>query len=196
MDKVPLSVFNDHPVESTSVCNEWARCNASASPSSASSSTPVDFTPSREGRSQRSNGRREGGEVVQTPPVLHSASHPRHDQYYAPELRHPNRPRDELLLVRSIRPRGKCNFRARKFAKSGPKSGTRNSKDDHADLVGDWLDDEDPGNRAKESSMNTSGDENTENGFTKRVRNDSRDNRDVSTEPPCHWESSRGSMIF
>lgn len=45
------------------------------------------------------------------------ASRPRHDQYYAPELRHPNRPRDELLPVRSIRLKG-MQLSSRKFPRN------------------------------------------------------------------------------
>lgn len=60
-------------------------------------------------------------EVVQTPPSSPLASRPRHDQYYAPELRHPNRPRDELLPVRSIQLKGNATFRP----ESSPETGSQ-----------------------------------------------------------------------
>lgn len=42
------------------------------------------------------------GDRADIPLPLPGAGHPRHDQYYAPELRHPNRPRDGLFPVPSI----------------------------------------------------------------------------------------------
>jgi hypothetical protein len=72
-------------------------------PSRAPFSPPV---PPCRARQKRKRGR------VDTPSVPPSSRSPlfaarpparqRHDQYYAPELRHPNRSRDGLLLARSI----------------------------------------------------------------------------------------------
>ena len=102
---------------------------------------PVDFTPlKREGsrrkrskqhadpkRRERERERERDGAGVQPSrdvrrrdradtPVLSPVGRPRHDQYYAPELRHPNRPRDGLLPVPSIQTtKGEMQLSGRKF---------------------------------------------------------------------------------
>lgn len=87
-------------------------------------------------RRERGGGR-EGAQTPHLPPSSRSSpfrrplslslSRPRHDQYYAPELRHPNRPRDGLLLPAKHPWAARwCNFRLETFP--ARETGNQNEK--------------------------------------------------------------------
>jgi len=99
------SLFNEHPLYSTCVCSEWARCNASAGPSALSRPFLTLYASVQSEAEEEERARRHPiyAPSSRFPPfAARPPARQRHDQYYAPELRHPNRPRDGLLLARSI----------------------------------------------------------------------------------------------